>query len=191
MTAKQFISANELLTDAYRLAAAVYDSGYRPTFIVGVWRGGAPVGIAVQEFLAALGFPSNHIAIRTSAYTASIDEPLKGVEVHNLGYLIEQVQADDRLLVIDDVFDSGRSLLAVLEELTTRLERTPETIKTACPWYKPSRNTTELKPDFYLYETDSWLVFPHEMVGLSDTELERKDPFLAELLEQRRETSSS
>ena len=46
----------------------MYESGFRPNYIVGVWRGGAPIGIAVQELLDVLGVKSDHIAIRTSSY---------------------------------------------------------------------------------------------------------------------------
>ena len=65
---KLFIQADELLSDSFKLAWKVYESGYRPNYIIGVWRGGAPIGIAVQEFLDVLGVPSDHIAIRTSHY---------------------------------------------------------------------------------------------------------------------------
>ena len=67
---KHYIGAAELLEDSYKLAWKVYESGYRPNYLVGVWRGGAPVGIAVQELLHVLGLPSDHIAIRTSSYTS-------------------------------------------------------------------------------------------------------------------------
>ena len=66
---KLFIKADKLLEDSFKLAWEVYESGYRPNYIIGVWRGGAPVGIAVQEFLDVLGVASDHIAIRTSYYT--------------------------------------------------------------------------------------------------------------------------
>ena len=65
---KLFIQADELLQDSFKLAWQVYESGYRPNYIIGVWRGGAPIGIAVQEFLDVLDVPSDHIAIRTSHY---------------------------------------------------------------------------------------------------------------------------
>ena len=52
---KLFIKADKLLEDSFKLAWEVYESGYRPNYIIGVWRGGAPVGIAVQEFLDVLG----------------------------------------------------------------------------------------------------------------------------------------
>ncbi len=37
---KKFITAQELLEDSFRLAAKVYEDGFRPQFIVGIWRGG-------------------------------------------------------------------------------------------------------------------------------------------------------
>ena len=46
---KYFIGADQLLEDSFNLAWNIYESGYKPNYIVGVWRGGAPVGIAVQE----------------------------------------------------------------------------------------------------------------------------------------------
>lgn len=182
---KVFITANDLLCDSFELAAQIYDSGFRPSFIVGIWRGGAPVGIAIQEFLQVLGCDSDHIAIRTSAYHSGIDRQKKTVQVHNLGYLLEKLGEDDQLLLVDDVFDTGRSLQAVLGELDNRLPIPPAGIKIACPWYKPNRNQTQLVPDFYIHETDQWLVFPHEITGLSSAEINSKNPELAALLAQR------
>ena len=46
----------------------VLESGFRPSFIVAIWPGGAPVGIAVQELLDYFGVHCDHIAIRTSSY---------------------------------------------------------------------------------------------------------------------------
>ena len=80
---KLFIKANELLEDSFNIAWKIYESGYRPNYIVGVWRGGAPVGIAVQEFLNVLGIKSDHIAIRTSYYSG-IDERKANVQVYGL-----------------------------------------------------------------------------------------------------------
>jgi len=51
MTEKLFISAQQLLDDSFRLGRAILKTDFRPTYIIGVWRGGAPIGIAVQEIL--------------------------------------------------------------------------------------------------------------------------------------------
>ena len=85
---KHFISAADLLRDSFLLAEQIYASGFRPNFIVGVWRGGAPVGIAVQEYLEYKGLESDHIAIRTSSYYG-IDQQDKDVRVHGLQYIID------------------------------------------------------------------------------------------------------
>ncbi len=179
---KCFISADELLLDSFRLADRIYRSGFRPHFIVGVWRGGAPVGIAVQEYLDYMGVKTDHIAIRTSSYYA-IDRQNKEVKVHGLNYILDNVNADDALLLVDDVFDSGRSIIAILTELKEKARANlPETIKVACPWYKPKRNVTDIVPDYYIHETDEWLVFPHELSGLTAEEIAKDKPQVAALI---------
>src|SRR6202030_1331482 len=119
---KIFISANSLLRDSIELGLQVVRSGFRPTFLVGVWRGGAPIGIAVQEALEYHGVHADHIAIRTSSYTG-IDKQSKVVRVHAVDYLVSHLSYEDELLLIDDVFDSGRSLEAVIAELARRCKR--------------------------------------------------------------------
>ena len=176
MSDKVYITADRLLKDSYRLANLVIDAGFHPTHLVGIWRGGAPIGIAVQELLSYHGIECDHIAVRTSSYTG-IDQQQKEVRVYALGYLVDTLGPDDRLLVIDDVFDSGRSVEAFLGELAGRCRyNMPERVKIATVYYKPSRNLTRLKPDFYVHETEDWLVFPHEICGLTETEIRKHKP---------------
>ncbi|HVR91531.1 MAG TPA: phosphoribosyltransferase family protein [Novosphingobium sp.] len=176
MGEKLYLTADQLLQDSWALANQVIESGFRPTHIVGIWRGGAPVGIAVQELLEFNGIESDHIAIRTSSYSG-IDRQEKEVRVFALGYLIDTLNPDDHLLVIDDVFDSGRSIEAFLAELSHRCRHNmPRTVKIATVYWKPSRNRTALKPDFHVHETEEWLVFPHEINGLTDDEIRQHKP---------------
>jgi hypothetical protein len=186
--AKTYITANALLEDSYRLANRVIDSGYRPTHIVGVWRGGAPIGIAVQEMLDYHGIDSDHIAVRTSSYTG-IDAQEPVVRVFALGYLIDTLDPEHRLLVVDDVFDSGRSIHALLHELRLRCRHNmPREVRIATVYYKPSRNRTEMTPDYYLHQTEEWLVFPHELRGLSEAEIRANKPGAAIILRDAAET---
>ncbi|MBS0367193.1 MAG: hypoxanthine phosphoribosyltransferase [Proteobacteria bacterium] len=173
---KDFISADSLLRDSIELAMQILRSGFRPTFLVGVWRGGAPVGIAVQEVLEYHGIQTDHIAIRTSSYTG-IDHQAKVVRVHALNYLVSRLSFEDKLLLIDDVFDSGRSLEAVLAELKRRCRRNlAEQTRIATVYYKPGRNRSSLKPDYFVRATEDWLVFPHELQGLTREEILRNKP---------------
>lgn len=176
MVEKVYLTADRLLKDSYRLANQVIDAGFRPTHLVGIWRGGAPIGIAVQELLSYHGIECDHIAVRTSSYYG-IDQQDKKVRVYALGYLVDTLGPDDRLLVIDDVFDSGRSIEAFLSELAGRCRyNMPETVGIATVYYKPGRNLTKLKPDFFVHETEEWLVFPHEICGLTEDEIRKHKP---------------
>lgn len=171
-TEKVFIPADEFLVDSFKLGLQVLDSGFTPRFIVGVWRGGTPTGIAVQEILDYYDVETDHIAIRTSSYTGM--EQARTVRVHGLEYIIDNINAEDSLLIIDDVFDSGRSIEAILERLRAKCRRNmPEETRIATVYYKPKRNKTDLVPDFYVHETDAWLVFPHELHGLNAEEIRR------------------
>ncbi len=182
---KYYISADDLLLDSYKLGVKIFDSGFKPDFIVGVWRGGTPVGIAVQEVLEYLGSPSDHIAIRTSSYYG-IGKQNKEVKVHGLDYIIENINYEDQLLLVDDVFDSGSSIQAIVDTLHKKSRRnTPKDIRIATPWYKPDNNKTDRVPDYFLHETDEWLVFPHELQGLTEEEIFENKPGVEEILANR------
>lgn len=168
---KLYLSADRLLADSFRLANLVHDSGFRPSHIVGIWRGGAPVGIAVQELLEYRGVHSDHIAIRTASYTG-IDQQEPQVRIYGLGHLVDVLNPEDRLLLIDDVFDTGRSIRALIAELRQRCRRNmPDDVRVATVYYKPSRNVTDLTPDYFVHETSDWLIFPHEINGLTEDEI--------------------
>ena len=97
---KTFITASDLLQDSFRLAAQIHRSGFLPDFIIGIWRGGTPVGIAIQEYFEYVGVRPDHIAVRTSAYVG-IGERAKTIRVHGLHYIVDEANADDSLLIVD------------------------------------------------------------------------------------------
>ncbi len=176
MTAeKLYISADELLKDSFRLGLKVLDSGYRPTHIIGIWRGGTPVGIAVQELLEFCGVSTDHIAIRTSLYTG-VGTTARTVGVHGLNYMVRSLNAEDSLLIVDDVYDSGRSILKVIDDLRRKCRRNTPEIRIATVYCKPARCLPSGVPHYYLHETDRWLVFPHEFSGLSVEEIRQLKP---------------
>ncbi len=178
---KTVLSAQDLLEDSFELGVRILESGFRPTMIIAIWRGGTPVGMAVQEILAYCGIDADHIAIRTSSYVGVDDRG--AVAVHGLNYIIKKICHDDRVLIVDDVFDTGNTIKAVIEELSRRARgNTPEDIRVAVPWYKPGRNETDLTPDYFVHETEEWLVFPHELDALTPEELEAARPDVASIV---------
>jgi len=182
MTEKLYIKAQELLDDSFRLGLEVLGSGFRPDFIVGIWRGGTPVGIAVQELFEHYGKGCDHIAIRTSSYE-NIEQRSKSIRVHGLNYIVKNADAEHCLLIVDDVYDTGLSIKAVIDSLNRLARRnTPHDIRVATIYFKPGNNRTNRRPDYYIHETDKWLVFPHELKGLSPEEITRHKPEIAPII---------
>ena len=171
------------MQDSFRLAAKVYDDGFRPDFIIGIWRGGAPIGIAVQEYFEYKNTPTDHIAVRTSSYYG-INKQSKEIKVHGLHYLIENANADDSLLIVDDVFDSGRSVDALVKQIKQLMRlNTPKDMRIATPWYKPANNKTDIVPDYFVNQSNEWLVFPHELSGLSEEEIREGKSELSDIMD--------
>ena len=184
---KIYITADELLSSSLKLGQMVVKDGFRPDFIVGVWRDGTPVGIAVQELLDFCHIKTDHFAIRTSSYRGIAKQEAK-VRVYGLHYLIDNMNYDDSLLIVDDVFDSGRSVQAIIGELDIHMRKNmPTDIRVGTVYYKPSKNLTERTPNYYIHKTEDWLIFPHELDGLSDEEILASKKDAKMLIELRKE----
>ena len=186
---KLFIQEQDLLLDGYRLGVQIFNSGFRPDFIVGIWRGGSSVGIVVQECLQYFGIDTDHISIRTSyrgksTYQHIIDHA-ENIRVHGAQYLYETMNAQDRLLIVDDVYSSGLNVNALIDRLSSKMRRNmPREVRVAVPWYKPARNRTSRVPDHYLHETDQWLVLPYELTSLTVDEIYKHKTGLAPIFEE-------
>ena len=59
------VGADDFLRDVWRLAAKIREGGWRPDRLIALWRGGAPVGAAVHEFLKAAGWPVRHSVVKS------------------------------------------------------------------------------------------------------------------------------
>jgi len=181
---KVYITAQQLMEDSLEVGRQVLESGFRPNFIVGVWRGGTPVGIAVQELLDFYGVETDHISIRTSSYNSmQARDEKNAVRVHGMSYLTRQMNYDDSLLIVDDVFDTGLSVKAIIDYLKSRSRRNmPQDVRVATAYFKPARNRTDFKPDYSAHTTDEWLVFPHELEGLTMNEIQTNKPHLMSIM---------
>ncbi|MEM2123052.1 MAG: phosphoribosyltransferase [Candidatus Bathyarchaeia archaeon] len=130
------------------LAEKIRVEGFNPDLIVGVARG----GWIPARILSDLLHNPNLTSIRVEFYedvgvtgrepriTQQLPIPVKGLKV----------------LVVDDVSDTGRSLLTVYEHIN---KEGAESVKTATLHYKPH---SIFKPDFYIDETSAWIIYPHE-----------------------------
>lgn len=184
----RYVSADDLLVDSFRLAVDIYESGFRPDFLVGLWRGGSAVGIAVQEGLEHLGVITDHIAIRTSySGAARYNEMVSkadAIRVHGLQYLLENLSAHHSMLIVDDVYSTGSSVRAVIEQLAAKTRRNlPHDIRIASVWFRPTDKTLRT-PDYFVHETRDWLVLPYELTGFSLDELRENRPEIGDIIDR-------
>ena len=174
---KTFVSANDYLRDSFRLARAILDSGWLPEDLIALWRGGAPVGVAVHEFLHYCGLRPRHRVLKCQSYTG-IQTHSSVVQFENADDIFRSIVRGSRVLIVDDVLDTGNTARAVLE----RLKPSGAEVRLATVYWKPNQSQTDIRPDFYVRETDAWIVFPHELDGLTPAEVKVKDPLLHDLL---------
>ena len=176
---KHYLSANQYQSDMWRLASVIRKSGWKPDFLVGLWRGGAPVAIAVHEYFRATGWNVQHIPLKCSSYTGI------GANNNKVAFLLGDAifgmfRAGDKVLFVDDVFDTGKTAAAV----HARMQAVGADSRIACVYWKPAKNRTRLVPDYVARDIgNDWIVFPHEIEGLAPAEVREKDPVLAELVE--------
>ena len=182
MNGKHYLSADDYLRDTWRLAASVRESGWKPDILFALWRGGAPVGVAMHEYFKVSGWPMQHIPLKCASYTAIGENTGEVVFTHG-DIVFGMLRKGDRVLVVDDVFDTGKTAATV----KARIAETGAEMKMACVYWKPAKNTTDMKPDYFVRDVgNEWIVFPHEIDGLTAEEIKVKDPALAELLASAR-----
>jgi len=186
---KRFIRADDLLRDSFRLAANIHAAGFKPDFLVGLWRGGSAVGIAVQEGLEYFGTPTDHIAIRTSysgahRYSEMVSKADE-IRVHGLQYLLETLCSHHSMLIVDDVYSTGRNVRAIVDRLRRQCKRNmSRDLRIAAPYYRHIAGSENSPPDYYLQQTEDWLVLPYELTGISRAEMAQHKAWILPLLDE-------
>ena len=123
---KIFIQPTELLHDSFRLGVKILESGYVPDYIVAIWRGGTPIGIAVQELLDYAGVETDHNLSQARVFVVAEipdDELVDLLEEHRVR-LQRAISEQSRLrrvpplvFVADETVRSADRIEAILREL--------------------------------------------------------------------------
>lgn len=186
---KVFITSEEVRKNAFRLAARIYQSGFYPTVIIIGLRGGASIGLPISEFFKWLRPVHPELvrvlftAVTARSYT-DIGKQEK-VRVEGFTYDPHHLRAGDKVLLLDDIYDSGNTINELVRILMDKgIPR--EDVKVAVHDYKRRtfKPTLPVVPDFFCHEyviesaedNDPWLNYSHELEGLTDEEL-RTDLF--------------
>lgn len=173
---KRYLTADAFQRDCVRLAKKVFDDPeWQPDLLLALWRGGAQPGVIMSEVFAFLGRPVAHTIIKCASY-AGIGERTDCVVFQHADDLLNAIKPGQKVLVVDDVFDSGKTAEAVKERLAHA------DLRIATVYWKPKANLVDFTPDYSVRALDEWIVFPHELDGLTKEELLIKDPELADIL---------
>ncbi len=139
---------NEIYDGCIELADQIKKSGFNPEIIVGVARGGWIPARILSDLLG-----NTYVAsMKVEFYKGVAETAVKPVVSQQVSTSV----AGKRVLVVDDVADTGESLMTVRQNL---LGRGASEVKIATLHYKPK---SIVRPDFYARETSAWIVYPHE-----------------------------
>ena len=140
---------DDLGTGSRRLAEEIAADGYRPDVVLAISRGGlVPAGM--------LGYRLGWRDMLLAAVVAYDDEHGFRGHAEFLQFPPEEQLRGKRVLIVDEVWDSGTTIAAVSE----RVRAAGGQPVTAVLHYKPTRSRVDLVPDIYMVETDAWIVYP-------------------------------
>ena len=131
------------------LAEKVRKSGFKPDVIVGVSRGGWPPARILSDLLEN----PNLANVKAEFYMGVAETKVEP----SLAQPVSTDVAHKKVLIVDEVADTGRSLELVKKHI---MEEGASEAKLATIYYKPS---SIIIPDYYEKETSRWIVFPWEI----------------------------
>jgi hypoxanthine phosphoribosyltransferase len=140
---------NQIYTMLLEQSEKICKSCYQPDIIVGIARG----GIIPMRILADLLKIHQVAIIRIESYEDIAKQRIQPALTHTLNVEVH----DKKLLIVDDISDSGQSLKIVKQHLHGK--GAMET-KIATLYTKP---TTQILPDYFEKTTNRWIVFPWEL----------------------------
>jgi len=194
---KEFLQFDDERDNAIKLAHRIYSEGFIPDVIYVSLRGGAYLGNIISEYFKVVhkgAHPVYYAAVVARSYT-DVAKAEK-VMVDGWTYSPDYLRVGDKILLVDDIFDSGRTINHLARIITEKgIPR--RDLKIAVHDYKYFTDKPEqllFQPDYWcrkhnvsVNDEESWIHYmSHELTGLTHEELEenyyRRDPDLREAL---------
>jgi hypoxanthine phosphoribosyltransferase len=195
---KEFLPYETVRNNGLKLAHKIYmEDGFVPDVIYASLRGGAYMANIISEYYkVAL---KNHKPVLYAAVVARSYTDVKqqsAVRIDGWTYSPDYLRQGDKILLVDDIYDSGRTLNYLVGVLLEKgVPR--ENIKVVVHDYKVYswKEKLPIQPDYWCRrfdinkpEENQWINYnSHELVGLTEEELEenfyKPYPELREVLE--------
>lgn len=197
---KEFLPYETVRNNALKIAHKIYKDGFIPDVIYCSLRGGAPMANVISEYFKIITKRNNlHPALYAGVVGRSYSDIAQHTKVYIDGwtYPPENLRPGDKILLVDDIFDSGRTINCLVETLMNSRGFNRNDIKVVVHDYKYFTYYDEqlpIQPDYYCRkfeitkpEENRWIHYlSHELVGLTTEELEeyyfKNDPELREIL---------
>jgi hypoxanthine phosphoribosyltransferase len=194
---KEFLPFDTVRDNALKLASRIYHDGFVPDVIYVSLRGGACIGNVISEYFKIVrrhARPVYYAAVVARSYTG-VGKAEK-IRVDGWTYSPEHLRVGDKILLVDDIFDTGRTVNYLAEVILDKgIPRTD--LKIAVHDYKFFTDKEEqlpIQPDYWcrkhelsIHDEGYWIHYmSHELVGLSESELEKnyfeRNPELRDVL---------
>ncbi len=179
---KIFLPYTVIRNNSIKLAHQIYKDGFVPDIIYVSLRGGAYVGNVISEYFKIVQKnkkPVLYAAVSSHSYRDIKDN--SSVKIDGWTYPPEYFRSGDKILFIDEIFDSGKTINYLCNIiLSAGVNR--EDLKVAVHDYKyflDNSNNLPIQPDYYCkkhiienQENDIWIHYmSHELQGLTREEL--------------------
>ena len=198
---KEFLQYETVRNNALKLAHKIYKDGFVPDVIYCSLRGGAYMANIISEYFKILcNVKHFHPVLYAGVVARSYSDIAQHTKVFIDGwtYPPENLRPGDKILLIDDIFDSGRTINSLVEVLMNTRGIPRSDIKVVVHDYKYFTYYKEqlpIQPDYFCRkfeitkpEENRWIHYmSHELVGLTKEELQeyyfKDDPELIEVLD--------
>ncbi len=153
----KLVSWDEIVEWSRGLAEKIESSGWKPDVVVAVARGGYVPARLVCDFLDI----TDLLSIQSQHWV----EAARMAEKAILKYPYRLDLSDSRVLIVDDIVDTGDTLLLAKEFIER--EWSPKELRIgALQWISP---IAKFKPDYYYMEVKEWVWFQYPWTRLEDT----------------------
>jgi hypothetical protein len=194
---KEFLPFDIERNNAIKLAHRIYSDGFIPDVIYVSLRGGAYLGNIISEYFKIVhkgARPVYYAAVVARSYTDFAKADL--VRVDGWTYSPDYLRVGDRVLLIDDIFDTGKTINHLAQIILDKgIPRNDFKIAVHDYKYFMDKDVQlPFQPDYWcrkhetsIHDEGSWIHYlSHELIGLTEQELEenyyKHDPQLREAL---------
>jgi len=195
---KYFLQFDTVRDNAIKLAHKIYKDGFIPNVIYVSLRGGAYLGNVVSEcfkFFDKGQRPVYYAAVVARSYTGV--GQAEQVRVDGWTYSPDHLRVGDKVLLIDDIFDTGNTINHLAKIIIDK-GIPKDDLKIAVhdyKFYKDKEPQMPYQPDYWcckhemsIHDEDIWIHYmSHELIGLTKAEAEeyycKKNPELREAME--------